>query len=515
MNENNDDEKEEFIDKKNENILLKEKYNNISSKDFNQNFLKINPDDIFKKEDSDIKDEYSFEKNESKEIICPKCEKSCYIDIFDYQILLYGCKNNHKTNNIFFKEFEHTQIIEKSKIICDVCKESKKNKLLDDEFYTCLECKMDLCSSCELNHDKTHNIINYKQKNYICKKHNKSYSSYCKNCKKDICDLCEKKHINHEIINYINILPNKNELKIRNNELKLSLNKLKENINEIIKIFENVVKNLELYYKIYNDIIFGYDNINLNYKLLYNINKISKKSDILENINKINNENLLLNKIIIIYDIYKKMNIKENNEITINYKIEKNKKEIKIFNHTFISNNKNNCKIIYNDKEYELQEKFKINNNDKILTIKLRGIRNITNMGYLFCGCESLLSVPDISNWNTLNIVYMHYIFCGCKSLFSLPDISKWDTSNVLYMNNMFNGCSSLEYLPDISKWDTSKVINMDNMFNGCSSLEYLPDISKWDISKIHYKKNMFDGCKSSLKIPLKFKQSFFESIFL
>jgi hypothetical protein len=40
-----------------------------------------------------------------------------------------------------------------------------------------------------------------------------------------------------------------------------------------MKMLENVIYNFDLYYKIYNKIIFGFDKDNLNYKLLYNINK--------------------------------------------------------------------------------------------------------------------------------------------------------------------------------------------------------------------------------------------------
>ena len=62
-------------------------------------------------------------------------------------------------------------------------------------------------------------------------------------------------------------------------------------------------------------------------------------------------------------------------------------------------------------------------------------------------------------------------MFSGRKSLLSLPDISKWNTNKVTNMSNMFENCSSLSSLPNISKWDTSKVTNMKEMFNNCSSL--------------------------------------------
>ena len=42
------------------------------------------------------------------------------------------------------------------------------------------------------------------------------------------------------------------------------------------------------------------------------------------------------------------------NEILIKYKIKKDNKYIDIFGREFVSNNKNKCKYIYEDKEYEL-----------------------------------------------------------------------------------------------------------------------------------------------------------------
>ena len=47
----------------------------------------------------------------------------------------------------------------------------------------------------------------------------------------------------------------------------------------------------------------------------------------------------------------------DDNLLTIKYKIE-NSKEIKIFGKLFVKNNKNNCSIIIEDKEYNLCEIF-------------------------------------------------------------------------------------------------------------------------------------------------------------
>ena len=104
---------------------------------------------------------------------------------------------------------------------------------------------------------------------------------------------------------------------------------------------------------------------------------------------------------------------------------------MKIFGSEFVKNNKNKCKMIIDDKEYEITEKCNIkkcnieNYTNNELKIKLKGIDNITNMSYMFDGCSSLLSLPDISKWNTNNVTNMNYMFYACESLSSLPDISK------------------------------------------------------------------------------------------
>lgn len=46
----------------------------------------------------------------SKSITCPKCHEESQIKIKDYQITLYGCKNNHSVENILLNEYEQTQI---------------------------------------------------------------------------------------------------------------------------------------------------------------------------------------------------------------------------------------------------------------------------------------------------------------------------------------------------------------------------------------------------------------------
>ena len=55
----------------------------------------------------------------------------------------------------------------------------------------------------------------------------------------------------------------------------------------------------------------------------------------------------------------------------------------------------------------------------------------------------------------------MSGVFKGCITLISLPNISHWNTSHVENMCNMFDGCNSLNSIPDISGWNTSNVSSM------------------------------------------------------
>ena len=111
------------------------------------------------------------------------------------------------------------------------------------------------------------------------------------------------------------------------------------------------------------------------------------------------------------------MSKQEISEINIIYDINEGH-NVNIFGYTFVENNKNICKMIIDNKEYKITENYNIKNkNDKRLIIKLKGINNVTDMSYMFSGCSSLSSLPDISKWNTNNVTTMTSMFDGCSSL--------------------------------------------------------------------------------------------------
>ncbi len=117
---------------------------------------------------------------------------------------------------------------------------------------------------------------------------------------------------------------------------------------------------------------------------------------------------------------------------------------------------------------------------------------NVTDMSYMFYGCESLQSL-DLSNFNTSNVINMDSMFQYCTSLQSL-DLSNFNTSNVENMRYMFIACTSLESL-DVSKFDTSNVTNMDSMFYDCRLLQSL-DVSSFDTSNVTNMNYMFYDCR-------------------
>ena len=107
-------------------------------------------------------------------------------------------------------------------------------------------------------------------------------------------------------------------------------------------------------------------------------------------------------------------------------------------------------------------------------------------MSGLFLGCSKLKTLPNISKWNIHNVTDISSMFAGSYSFISLFNGQKYNISYIEYLDN--NLSSSLMSLPDISKWDTSNVKNMREIFATCDSLKSLPNIFKWKTSEVKYR---------------------------
>ena len=117
----------------------------------------------------------------------------------------------------------------------------------------------------------------------------------------------------------------------------------------------------------------------------------------------------------------------------------------------------------------------------------------VTNMSWMFYGCESLTTL-DLTCFDTSRVNDMSSMFNFCVDLIYL-DLSGFKTSNVTKMSSMFFECESLTYL-DLSAFDTSNVTTMMWMFNGCSDLKSL-DASGFNTANVVNMNGMFDACLS------------------
>ena len=191
----------------------------------------------------------------SKNVICPECKETISIDIIDYKINLYGCKNGHKFKDILLDQFEETQNIDRTKIICDICKQNNQSITSEHAFYICMTCNKKICPLCKSIHDPRHKIINHDDKFYYCTKHYENFVSYCEKCNVNLCSLCDE-HKTHKKKSFIDIVPDKKKIIEKKNQLKKDVDLFKIEINIIMNMLNEVKNKMNLYYKINEDIDF-------------------------------------------------------------------------------------------------------------------------------------------------------------------------------------------------------------------------------------------------------------------
>jgi len=312
--------------------------------------LSVSKDEQINKEKKREND--SFVKAE--QVICPKCGEISKINIKDYIINLYGCKNNHSTENILLENFEETQKIDESKIICGDCNAKNKKNAYHKLFYFCWHCKINLCPLCKETHKKDHYIEDYNMKNYICPDHGDNYYSYCQTCDKNLCIGCENEHLNHNKINFGTILPKKNELNNHLIELNNYIEDFKKEVNLLKEKLNFIVDNMDNYFRLVKDIYNSWNIKKRNFEILNNISEIKTYSFYVEQKLKIiNTDTDIISKFKNIINIFNliKNNYKNEEKNIINNKTEIIKND---FNSICNSNNYKNVNsnnIIYDQNE--------------------------------------------------------------------------------------------------------------------------------------------------------------------
>ena len=448
----------------------------------------------------------------SKDIICPQCHENIKMSIKNNQVNLFECKHNHNVNGLLLNEFEKTQMIDLKKIVCAICKENNKSNTPKNEFYKCYDCNINLCKSCKDKHDNNHHIYEHDNINYICMKHNQSFSSYCKTCKMNLCQSCKKDHAQHEITPFESIAKEKKDLLKKLEELKKSFNIFNNNINQIIEIFNTIKSNIETLYKLEEGLIKDYNKNETNYEILHNINElISYNNTIIKDINNINKEEKLEKKFINILSMHNMKNINENNEIKLILNIEKAdlNKEIYFLDntngdlyidgkwenhkHDFLKElNDSNVELYINNIKYSYKKYF-IPRKEGKYEIVLKFNINLTDCSFMFYGCTNLINI-DLSLFNTKDVVNMGGLFYGCSNLTNI-DLSSFNTKKVNIMGGMFYNCSKLEKI-DLSSFSTKNVVTMGGMFLGCSKLKDI-NLSSFDTRNVTDMNGMFYNCFS------------------
>ena len=99
-----------------------------------------------------------------------------------------------------------------------------------------------------------------------------------------------------------------------------------------------------------------------------------------------------------------------------------------------------------------------------------------TSMEYLFSYCN-LEELPQI---NTSNITNMSSLFSYNKA--TTLDLSGFDTSNVTDVNYMFNGCENLIEIP---YFDMSNIQHVNEMFQNCQALITIPKLNWKSVNRI------------------------------
>ncbi|MGC4129590.1 MAG: BspA family leucine-rich repeat surface protein [Bergeyella sp.] len=136
----------------------------------------------------------------------------------------------------------------------------------------------------------------------------------------------------------------------------------------------------------------------------------------------------------------------------------------------------------------DLSNMFTNCSNLQITATDIPNFPNVINMRYMFRGCSSLTTIPNMNSWNISNVTDMYYMFYGATNF--NQNIGNWDTSKVTQMSFMFYGATNFNQ--NIGNWDISKVIYMDRMFS--DAWAFNQNLGNWQLNSAVYLTNMFDN---------------------
>ncbi len=308
---------------------------------------------------------------------CPNCNLICSLKL-NYNegkyFIDYKCENNHE-GNISLKEY--LMKYNKYCLTKEKCKEcGKDQKEVNGNFMYCCKCDRFICNLCIGNHiiDDSHNIINLKKYDSLCKIHSNAFCFYCEQCKKNLCINCKVNHKSHELIDLSELKytqSQKHNLEKEIFTLENKINSLSEMKHKIVYFIDSFKKSSELELKFIKLLLSTYqyeeNQNNLNFYVIQNLKNVENifKFDKMELYDKIYNEgnkylsfleklqnNNINNNIV---NNKPKPNSLQNNFKILNYHTEPISHLSKLNDGRLISCSWDNSLNIYNKDTFELQ----------------------------------------------------------------------------------------------------------------------------------------------------------------
>lgn len=126
-------------------------------------------------------------------------------------------------------------------------------------------------------------------------------------------------------------------------------------------------------------------------------------------------------------------------------------------------------------------------------------VSNVTDMTCMFYGAGQM-TYYDIGNWNVSKVESMNHMFADNTKLRSL-DLSRWDVSSLKTIFCMFDDNHSLLTIGDVSHWNTASLVDASGWL--ADALSFVGDnsgtlnLSGWDTSNMKAAVEMFNGIKS------------------
>jgi hypothetical protein len=260
----------------------------------------------------------------------------CIINLNNFIVSFYGCKNGHLDNEVY-DQYIYLQNIDDSQIRCqDPNCGGKTQEDYTKGFYKCLNCSKITKRSkyfCKdhAKHDEKHTCIKYDKKNYYCVKHFLPFIKFCFTHKENICKECEKGHENCKIENYQSMTPDIDQLKESLDTMEENIKTLKIVIDDLKDRLDGTLRIFKRYHYIAKDIIGKFELFNKDLKnhrilkSLWNLQYSNKTMN--DELNKIIEEEDIIQKINQAIYIYEKKEGNKKNKNKILDEINENKNE--------------------------------------------------------------------------------------------------------------------------------------------------------------------------------------------